>query len=92
MTFVTTRACCLRKHPLMRFFVVFIPSMPAPLVAPRNLAPAVETSFSPAVIPLLMLRRPAVRAWTGTFRQQRGCSVGAVKREQSGCFKTKRKT
>ncbi len=27
--------------------VVFIPSVPAPLVAPRNLVPAGETSFRP---------------------------------------------
>ena len=35
------------RHPPMRLSVVFIPPAPAPLVAPRNLAPAVETSFRP---------------------------------------------
>ncbi len=36
--------------------------------------------FAPAVTQLLMLRCPAARAQTGAFRQERGCSLGAVKR------------
>jgi hypothetical protein len=35
------------RHLPMRFSVVFIPAAPAPLVAPRNLAPAVATSLRP---------------------------------------------
>jgi hypothetical protein len=36
--------------------------------------------FAPAVTQLLMLRCPAARAQTGAFRQERGCSLRAVKR------------
>ena len=60
------------------------PPVPAPLVAPRNLAPAGEDDsrvFAPAVTRLLMLRCPAARAHAGAFRQERSCSLGAeVKR------------
>jgi hypothetical protein len=33
------------SHPAMKSYVVFIPPAPAPLVAPRNLAPAGEEGF-----------------------------------------------
>jgi hypothetical protein len=33
------------SHPAMKSSVVFIPPAPAPLVAPRNLAPAGEEGF-----------------------------------------------
>jgi hypothetical protein len=36
--------------------------------------------FAPDVTQLLMLRYPAARVQTGAFRQERGCSPGAVKR------------
>jgi len=35
------------SHPSIRLSVVFIPSEPAPLVAPRNIAPAGATSLRP---------------------------------------------
>jgi hypothetical protein len=35
------------RHLPMRFSVVFIPFAPAPLVAPRNIAPAAATSLRP---------------------------------------------
>jgi len=54
----------------MKSSVVFFPPAPAPLVAPRNLAPAGEEGlfFVPAVTQLLMLRCPAARAQAGAFR------------------------
>jgi len=39
-----------------------------------------QNIFSPAVTPLLVLRRPAARARAGAFREERVCSPGAVKR------------
>ena len=59
--------------------IAFIPSAPAPLVAPRNIVPAGEVDFfesAPAVTQLLVLRRPAARAQAGAFRAERGCSLG----------------
>ena len=44
----------------MRLSAVFIPPTPAPLVAPRNLAPAVETSFRPL----------SLRCWCSAARQR----------------------
>ena len=58
------------RYPPMRISRVFIPSAPAPLVAPRNI-------FAPAVTQLLMLRCPAARVQTGAFCQERGCSLRA---------------
>jgi hypothetical protein len=39
--------------------------------------------FAPAVTQLLMLRRPAARAQTGAFCQERSCSLGAGEESSS---------
>ena len=64
----------------MRLSVVFIPPTPAPLVAPRNLAPAVETSFRP--LSLRCWCSAARRRGRGRVRFVRSGSAlpGAVKR------------
>ncbi len=48
------------RHPPMTLSAVFIPPTPAPLVAPRNLAPAVETSFRPL----------SLRCWCSAARRR----------------------